>query len=157
MNRSFNHRRSAGEPASFHRPTLVAALAVIMTAATASAQDNPFETPAERATRKAGAKPATSANPFETPAERAAHGAPKIPIRVNPFETSTEHSARTAPLNSSTPRLIDQEPFDVVVLNEKPPKPIEVRPLDFPGRTPPAAPKPDDLLRVRLRNDASQE
>ena len=157
MNRSFNHRRSAGEPASFHRPTFVAALAVIMTAATASAQDNPFETPAERATRKAGAKPATSANPFETPAERAAHGAPKIPIRVNPFETSTEHSARTALLNSSTPRLIDQEPFDVVVLNEKPPKPIEVRPLDFPGRTPPAAPKPDDLLRVRLRNDASQE
>jgi len=157
MNHGLNNRRDESKPTSFGRLMFEAALASLVVAAIASAQDNPFETPAEREARKAGMKPATGVNPFETPAERAARNVPQIPIRVNPFETSKEHSARTAPLNLSTSRLIDQEPFDIIVLNEKPPKPIEVMPLDFPGRNPPAAPVPDDLLRVQLRTDASQQ
>ncbi|MGC3970953.1 MAG: hypothetical protein QM775_27560 [Pirellulales bacterium] len=83
---------------------------------------------------------ADSDNPFATPAERAATAAAQS--GENPFATSEEQAAATLVMN--------QAPYDVVVLREKPPREERVLPLPFPNRKLPIAPKPESSLRLRL-------
>jgi tetratricopeptide (TPR) repeat protein len=54
-------------------------------------------------------------------------------------------------------RLIDQEPYDIVTLNEaNEGKVYKVHPLDVPGRRVPAKPKASDRLRIKLVEDGSE-
>jgi hypothetical protein len=55
-------------------------------------------------------------------------------------------------------RLIDQEPFDTIVLNEQNQgRVLKVLPLTLPGRQLPANPRPTDTLRVRLTSNPGEE
>jgi hypothetical protein len=67
----------------------------------------------------------------------------------NPLEAPP---AAVAPTSAQTPstRLLDEQPYDIVVLNDKERTTEKVLPLDLPGRRVPPAPKEDDVLRVRL-------
>ncbi len=59
---------------------------------------------------------------------------------------------------AQTGRLIDSEPFDVIVLNEQNQnKVLKVLPIDLPGRELPSQPRPADTLRVRLVSNPDEE
>jgi tetratricopeptide (TPR) repeat protein len=61
-------------------------------------------------------------------------------------------------VHAQSNRLIDSEPYDVIVLNEQNQgQVLKVLPLDLPGRKLPASPLPTDSIRVRLVSNPSEE
>lgn len=74
-----------------------------------------------------------------------------VPATAQTAGPSSPVSASTSAAASgeSTPRLLDQAPYDVVVLNDKNRTTEHVLPLALPQRRVPAAPAPTDVLRLR--------
>ncbi|MBL9084839.1 MAG: hypothetical protein JNK76_23755, partial [Planctomycetales bacterium] len=108
-----------------------------------AAADNPFATPEERAAAATKPSAAAAENPFATPAERA-QGMPVAGAAIDPL---------APPMEPTRPLLIHREPFDVVVLRERPPREVEVFPLDLPGRKVPIAPAAGTSLQMKLLPD----
>jgi hypothetical protein len=99
-------------------------------------ENNPFTTPEERAAAAKSTSPASAENPFATPMER------------------VEDMPAALPEGQSVRRLLmHREPFDVVVLRERPPREVEVLPLDFPGRKVPITPAAGTSLQMKLLPD----
>ncbi|MBA4018278.1 MAG: hypothetical protein C0483_14010 [Pirellula sp.] len=93
--------------------------------------------------------PAAADDPFATPAEKASTTA--APEAANPFATSEELRVNRQSL------LMNRQPLDVIVLKERPPREEEILPLDQSQRKVLAAANPDVVLRVRLRSDPHTE
>ncbi len=72
-----------------------------------------------------------------------------LPVAAQPPVPSAATSAPDADSGEAASRLLDQAPFDVVVLNDKNRTTERVLPLALPQRRLPAAPAPTDVLRLR--------
>jgi hypothetical protein len=69
---------------------------------------------------------------------------------------ATDPAAPIAPAAGGG-RLLDEEPYDLIVLNDKERTIEKVLPLKLPGRRVPPAPQDDDKLRIRLWRAPEQE
>jgi peptide/nickel transport system substrate-binding protein len=74
-----------------------------------------------------------------------------------PTVVSAQEAEKADGDNAAGRPLYEQEPYDVVVLDDSTKTRLKVLPLNLPGGKVPAAPKPTDKLRIRRFDDPDEE